>query len=670
GNTLLDITGDFTNTGTIEMSISGTSPGITYDQIRVGGTLELGGTLEVSFSNGYSPSPLSIYDLFSHNGDINGYIQTLVQVPSNSFALRYDIENVVRLDFDDCGDNPNIFNLANGDWEDPFSWSSGRVPKYCDKVLIAGAPGFIRTANVTGTDAQCHSIQMTNAVLNIQQGAELTVSPNFEIPGGIGTRGIELMNGRLNNNGTINIENVAESRGVEVFDTSVFENHGQLNIKRIEGTGLRGMQIRGTFINEANVNISQLEEQPFLVGILNFGNTENNGIINTEGYFSNNKDTSVYKGDGRIVCDSLNNYGLLQAGNSPGIMEVVGDLNLKNTSVIEIEAAGSGGPGEIDGHDLIDVTGKLTLDGTVDIISLNNFQPDVYDRFTIFKFYGSLSNNFSNENYDNEFNGFQISDFKPNELNLVSIPECSYEGVTWEGIGSDKWNDPNNWEESFLPQGCHEVFINNTPNKPRILSGVNAKAKKVNINLSTLTINPGGSLVVDGLGSSVDLFSLTKSTVQNDGNIIIRNSSKVKGKALLVGPLATFINNDKLIIEEMTGSLGSGITNLQTFTNNGALSIFNMDGTAIVNEGGTFDATKFGSIAVSNCESALINYLGANFFLASSFNCLSPMDKYAFFNDNALIRVFSTGRFTGLSNAGSGGANTNNASIQNFGIIE
>ena len=54
----LTINGNYTQTaaGTLTLKIGGTTAGSQFDQVNISGTATLGGTLNVSLSNGFGPS--------------------------------------------------------------------------------------------------------------------------------------------------------------------------------------------------------------------------------------------------------------------------------------------------------------------------------------------------------------------------------------------------------------------------------------------------------------------------------------------------------------------------------------------------------------------------------------------------------------------------------------
>lgn len=78
--------------------------------------------------------------------------------------------------------------------------------------------------------------------------------------------------------------------------------------------------------------------------------------------------------------------GVLAPGQSPGLMEVLGDLYLDPASVLEFELGAPGGVAGVD-SDLIRVGGDLALDGRLDVIDAGGFGAGVY---RLFEYGGSL----------------------------------------------------------------------------------------------------------------------------------------------------------------------------------------------------------------------------------------------------------------------------------------
>ena len=242
--------------------------------------------------------------------------------PSNQFALRYNVDNVVRLDFNECGSGPtpvNTFLYNNGSWETSSAWSLGHVPKFCERVEIVGSPNFIKNVTINSANAKCQSIHILHGTLNIESGANLEVDVNFEKTTGLGTKGVNVYKSTLINNGNLKVMNVQDSRGIEITDAeSQLVNNEIINIKRVEGTSGHGLMNRGLLENNSSITATSLSDDSSITGINNFGDIVNNGMITTEGTISSIQDTSTIFGDGAFTCDNLVVGGLFSPGNSPG----------------------------------------------------------------------------------------------------------------------------------------------------------------------------------------------------------------------------------------------------------------------------------------------------------------------------------------------------------------
>ncbi len=131
---------------------------------------------------------------------------------------------------------------------------------------------------------------------------------------------------------------------------------------------------------------------------------------------------STLSGSGDVI-GNLVNQGTLSPGNSPGIVNVTGDTQLDDSGSLQIQIGGlnpgPGSPNVDDGYDQLNVSGTVTLGGTLQIDLINNYIPNVGDSFTIMT-YGSATGSFDT------VNGLIIRDglvFKleqdPTELRLV-----------------------------------------------------------------------------------------------------------------------------------------------------------------------------------------------------------------------------------------------------------
>ena len=87
---------------------------------------------------------------------------------------------------------------------------------------------------------------------------------------------------------------------------------------------------------------------------------------------------TVVTGDGGTLNGTVHNNATILPGNSPGTLNVIGDLNLLEEGTLVIEIGGTD-PGVT--YDVINVTGTVTLDGTLEIRLIDGFVPSDTDTF-------------------------------------------------------------------------------------------------------------------------------------------------------------------------------------------------------------------------------------------------------------------------------------------------
>jgi hypothetical protein len=72
GAGVLNLTGNFSTSGIVNLELGGTTAGSGYDQIAVTGTATLAGTLNVSLINGFTPTTGQTFTLISSTGARSG----------------------------------------------------------------------------------------------------------------------------------------------------------------------------------------------------------------------------------------------------------------------------------------------------------------------------------------------------------------------------------------------------------------------------------------------------------------------------------------------------------------------------------------------------------------------------------------------------------------------
>ncbi|NQV35573.1 MAG: LEPR-XLL domain-containing protein, partial [Phycisphaeraceae bacterium] len=103
--------------------------------------------------------------------------------------------------------------------------------------------------------------------------------------------------------------------------------------------------------------------------------------------------TGDLSGTGEIIGNVVN-HGVLRPGNSPGVIDITGDLTLLAGETTQIELAGNGGVAGTD-YDQINVTGNVGLDGTLEIILFNGFTPTLGQTFNFLTYAGVLTGAFA-----------------------------------------------------------------------------------------------------------------------------------------------------------------------------------------------------------------------------------------------------------------------------------
>lgn len=177
----------------------------------------------------------------------------------------------------------------------------------------------------------------------------------------------------------------------------LFENHGNL---RLEGNwegghgwlimsaedtlnaGLFDVELGGRLAIEGNfVNTGVINNYDF---------TQVGGTLNNEGTFNNFRTLLVVNlftgngtlnnfgsiiGDG-VIDTTVNDFGDLGPGNSPGVLTINGEL-IKSSGSLEIEIGGEfdgDGDHSLTEFDWLDVSGNVSLAGTLEVLMWNGFQ--------------------------------------------------------------------------------------------------------------------------------------------------------------------------------------------------------------------------------------------------------------------------------------------------------
>jgi|GEM_PF-7129337 len=270
----------------------------------------------------------------------------------------------------------NAITLSTVVLDNGFVLGTGAVtitgPVTCEQLSGASNNGFLTATTFTNT-----------ASITVDAGRSL----NFDTLDSVINCPVTV------NGGTFS---VATSRKVDLngamtLDTSSLSGGGTL---AISATGsLTSLRASGT--NTISLILTNAGTVTVQSAILNVGSNfvQSGGMIQLAGgsvQGTINLSSGTTAGTGTISGDLNNNGGIISPGNSPGRLTVVGNLSQNATGKLRIEIGGTAPGTEFD---QVDVSGKATLDGDVEVVFLNGFTPAPGDAFPIFKA-ASRSGNF------------------------------------------------------------------------------------------------------------------------------------------------------------------------------------------------------------------------------------------------------------------------------------
>lgn len=108
------------------------------------------------------------------------------------------------------------------------------------------------------------------------------------------------------------------------------------------------------------------------------------------------KETLVINGNKMFDNNLELNEGMISPGHSPGKITVNGNFSMRNSATYKCELKDLSGAGL--GHDQIETSGDISLDGTLDIVAIDGYTPDNGDQFVILKYGNAISGTFATVN--------------------------------------------------------------------------------------------------------------------------------------------------------------------------------------------------------------------------------------------------------------------------------
>ncbi len=178
-----------------------------------------------------------------------------------------------------------------------------------------------------------------------------------------------------------------------------------------------------------------------------------------------------------MLSGNLTSSGTIRPGNSPGILEIDGDLTLTSTSLLEIELGGTG-PDEFD---QVIVSGTAELNGRLEVPILPGYTPNVGDNFEFLSAGVEVTGNFTsvsvigleaaNSNVAIDLNpvmtGFSVS------IEIVAINSDINFAAT---SAAADWFTPSTWSNGSVPETENMPAINNLAGAPQEVNIASADA--------------------------------------------------------------------------------------------------------------------------------------------------------------------------------------------------
>lgn len=139
---------------------------------------------------------------------------------------------------------------------------------------------------------------------------------------------------------------------------------------------------------------------------------------------------STLGGNGTVGATTVTG-GILAPGAGIGTLNT-GALSLNSVSVLKFDLAQAATVGGV--NDFINVTGSLTLDGTLQVTQLSGFAAGIY---RLMGYSGTLTNNGLNVDtaFLAHYPGSHVDASTPNQINLVVVPEPAILASLWIGAG-------------------------------------------------------------------------------------------------------------------------------------------------------------------------------------------------------------------------------------------
>jgi hypothetical protein len=161
---VMTITGSYTEgpNSHLQIELGGTTAGVTYDQLSVGGTARLAGTLDVSYFSGFVPSPGNVFTALVCNARSGGF--SVINAPTNTLGTVYTARSVL---------------IEPGNASPTAQLAIDQAPIAC-RTFIIQASGTDPESSVTNLLV----LQDTNVLASVS-GASAQVTYSSDFPGDV-----------------------------------------------------------------------------------------------------------------------------------------------------------------------------------------------------------------------------------------------------------------------------------------------------------------------------------------------------------------------------------------------------------------------------------------------------------------------------------------------------
>jgi len=192
------------------------------------------------------------------------------------------------------------------------------------------------------------------------------------------------------------------------------------------------------------------------------GTVVNNSIINNDLTIES---SGTIKGSG-VVNGTVSNSGKIAPGNSPGVLTINGNYISLTGSTYEAQIGGLGGAGNINGHDLIAVSGSpgtftIQSGAKLQIQKLNAFEATRGDIFNIYSASGGITGTFST--FTSDFSNWMILDRATGTIYGTGLTSTQNFSSFLTRFGDALWNAAVTIESSDQTNGYTGIIDSSTP---------------------------------------------------------------------------------------------------------------------------------------------------------------------------------------------------------------